>query len=237
MTTIAAPIERSRGEQVGCDEIAFDCPWQYNAARILFDNLDRGRGAAPAIVTDSGQTTYAALCASANQIGNTLLASGLLPGERVLLFMDDEPAYAAAVMGAMKAGLVPVLINTLSPADLVRFYLQDSGATAAVISEPHLGLFGAVERHGTQCQTVIHTGMQRADGSDRSSHGWGKVTAPDEQLAEAPTTRDDMAFWMYSSGSTGRPKGIVHRHEDLLYTDSSYAKHVLKLGLVWRICG
>jgi acetyl-CoA synthetase len=39
-----------------------------------------------------------------------------------------------------------------------------------------------------------------------------------------------MAFWMYSSGSTGRPKGIVHLQHDMLYTDLSYARSILKLG-------
>lgn len=50
------------------------------------------------------------------------------------------------------------------------------------------------------------------------------------RLAPADTSRDDMAFWMYSSGSTGRPKGIVHLQHDMLYTHLSYARHLLALG-------
>ena len=43
-------------------------------------------------------------------------------------------------------------------------------------------------------------------------------------LPEADTTRDEMAFWMYSSGSTGRPKGIVHLQHDMAYSEQAFAR-------------
>jgi benzoate-CoA ligase len=43
----------------------------------------------------------------------------------------------------------------------------------------------------------------------------------------APTTRDDMCFWLYSSGSTGAPKGTVHLHSHLIATAELYAKPIL----------
>jgi len=224
MTHQAPPATRHPDDQTLCDEIGFDCPWRYNAARLLFDNIDQGRGEAPAVIADSGTWTYAALGAEANRIGNALLARGFESGDRVLLFLDDEPGYPAAVMGAMKAGLVPILTNTLSPPDLVRFYVEDSGAKAAVISPPHRELFSDDLLAGTACETAIVTGP----GSGRML-GWDAVASASDALDEAPTSRDDMAFWMYSSGSTGRPKGVVHRHEDALYTDVSYARNILKL--------
>jgi benzoate-CoA ligase len=45
----------------------------------------------------------------------------------------------------------------------------------------------------------------------------------------APTTRDDMCFWLYTSGSTGRPKGAVHVHSSLRLTADLYAGGVLGL--------
>ena len=47
--------------------------------------------------------------------------------------MHDTPEYVAAIFGAIRAGFVPVLVNTLSPAELVAYYLQDSGAEAAIV--------------------------------------------------------------------------------------------------------
>jgi benzoate-CoA ligase len=47
--------------------------------------------------------------------------------------------------------------------------------------------------------------------------------------ATAPTTRDDIAFWLYTSGSTGKPKGAVHVHADLKLTDDLYGGPYLGL--------
>ena len=45
----------------------------------------------------------------------------------------------------------------------------------------------------------------------------------------APTTRDDICFWLYTSGSTGKPKGAVHVHANLRLTADLYAGGVLGL--------
>src|SRR5258708_30619062 len=56
--------------------------------------------------------------------------------------------------------------------------------------------------------------------SDFLQSGKGKAEA-------APTSRDDMCFWLYSSGSTGAPKGTVHLHSHLIATAELYAQPVL----------
>ncbi len=193
--------------------IGFDLPERYNAARLLWDNLPM-RAERPAIITGEGAVSYGALAAEAARIGNALLASGAQPGERVLLFLDDTPVYPAAIMGSMRAGLVPMLINTLSTDDLLRFYLADSAAAAVICAASDRARFGSDMLEGTGVRAIL------------SAQDW--QGAPN-LLAEAPTRRCDMAFWMYSSGSTGRPKGVIHRHEDAAYTHAAYARHVLKL--------
>src|SRR5207237_9228361 len=45
----------------------------------------------------------------------------------------------------------------------------------------------------------------------------------------APTTRDDMCFWLYTSGSTGRPKGAVHAHANPRLTADLYGVGLLGL--------
>ena len=72
------------------------------------------------------------------------MSLGLKRGDRVLMFLDDTPAYPAAFFGAVRAGFVPLLINTLTPPDLLQFYLSDSGATVAVADAEFCARFDAV---------------------------------------------------------------------------------------------
>ena len=139
----------------GTSEIGFAVPARYNASRILFDNMAANRGDKLAVTGPSGQRTYAELCADASRWGQGLRNLGLQRGDRILMFLDDTPSYPAAFFGAVRAGLVPLLINTLTPPDLLQFYLADSGATTAVVDAESSDRFSQVACSGTQLQTLI----------------------------------------------------------------------------------
>ena len=153
--------------------------------------------------------------------GATALSSlGLKRGDRILMFLDDTPAYPAAFFGAVRAGFVPLLINTLTPPDLLQFYLSDSGATVAVADAEFCARFDAVACKDTALHTLIVVNGAAGDHAVPNAivaEPWLPGFPAD--LAEADTHRNEMAFWMYSSGSTGRPKGIVHLQHDMAYSD------------------
>ena len=123
----------------GAREIGFAIPQTYNASRILFDNLGKGRHDRPALTGPAGTCSYAELCAEASRWGHGFVSLGLKRGDRILMFLDDTPAYPAAFFGAVRAGFVPLLINTLTPPDLLQFYLSDSNASVAVADAEFVG--------------------------------------------------------------------------------------------------
>ena len=84
----------------GAREIGFAVPDIYNASRVLFDNLGKGRSDKLALMGPAGTRSYAELCAEACRWGNGLASLGLTRGDRVLLFLDDTPAYPAAFLAA-----------------------------------------------------------------------------------------------------------------------------------------
>src|SRR6476659_8389988 len=139
----------------GAREIGFSVPQVYNASRVLFDNLARGSGDKLALVGPAGTRTYAELCAEACRWGNGFASLGLKRGDRVLLFLDDTPAYPAAFFGAVRAGFVPLLINTLTPPDLLPFYLSDAGAGVAVADAEFASRFNAAACKDTPLHTLI----------------------------------------------------------------------------------
>ena len=140
---------------LGAREISFTIPQRYNASRILFDNLRHGRGERLALTGPAGTRSYNELCADASRWGHGFQSRGLKRGDRVLMFLDDTPAYPAAFFGAVRAGFVPLLINTLTPPDLLQFYLSDSGATVAVADAEFCVRFDAVACKDTALRTLI----------------------------------------------------------------------------------
>jgi acetyl-CoA synthetase len=214
----------------GSREIGFAIPQHYNASRILFDNLAKGHGDRPALIGPAGMRSYQELCAEACRWGHGFQSLGLERGDRILLFLDDTPAYPAAFFGAVRAGFVPLLINTLTPPDLLQFYLADSGATVAVTDAEFTSRFDAQ----ACAETKLHSLFVVNGRADNHAAPNALVAEPwlatfPTELSEADTHRDEMAFWMYSSGSTGRPKGIVHLQHDMAYSDMAFAGNVLKL--------
>jgi benzoate-CoA ligase family protein len=229
------PAPREIADQVptdsaGAREIGFSIPATYNASRILFDNLGKGHADRLALTGALGARSYAQLCAEASRWGHGLISLGLKRGDRVLMFLDDTPAYPAAFFGAVRAGFVPLLINTLTPPDLLQFYLSDSAATVAVTDAEFCARFNVTACKDTSLRTLTVV------NGEASAHAVANTVIAKEwlpgfsaDLREADTHRNEMAFWMYSSGSTGRPKGIVHLQHDMGYSDKAFAKSVLKL--------
>ncbi|MBO0758684.1 MAG: benzoate-CoA ligase family protein, partial [Bradyrhizobiaceae bacterium] len=166
--------------------------------------------------------------------GNGLVNYGARCGERVICLLDDTPAYPAIIFGAMRAGLVPVLLNILTPADLVQFYVQDSGARIAFVEGELFAKLGADAFTNAGIALIVVVG--KTIPASTLAPSMSQIMSYDafrdgqsDRIATADTHRDDMAFWMYSSGSTGNPKGVVHLHHDMAYTADSYARHILKL--------
>ncbi|MES1203334.1 MAG: benzoate-CoA ligase family protein [Pseudomonadota bacterium] len=194
-----------------------DMPALYTAAGdILGGNLEAGRADKVAVIDRAGETTYGALAAQVDRMANALRAAGLQRGQRLLLCLLDSVAFPIAFLGAIKAGIVPVPLNTMLPSEDYRWLLSDSEANAVFVSAALTPQWEAIRAGWPDVQFF-------SDGAP----GWADFRA---RAAQAPahaeaaqTRRDDVAFWLYSSGSTGKPKGVVHRQSSMRLTANLYA--------------
>ena len=193
-------------------------PRDYNAAVDLVDgNLKAGRAAKIAYIDDAGSCTYAELAERVNRFGNHLLQLGLRMEDRFLIAMHDSIDWPVAFLGAIKAGIVPVAVNTLLTPKDYEYMLSDSRAKALLVSPPLKPQFDPFVSKLPFLKHVLVPPFKEM------------LHKSSPNLAAAPTTCDDPCFWLYSSGSTGMPKGTVHVHSSLRMTAELYAKGVIGL--------
>jgi benzoate-CoA ligase family protein len=190
-----------------------------NVSTLLDANLEAGREAKTAIITaDDRELTYGDVYAATNRVAQRLRDLGIRREERILLVLDDTPAFPASFLGAMRIGAVPIPSNFLARPQDFGYFLDDSYAVAAVVDAAFVDKVGpeVADRQGVRL--IVANGES---GDFDSLDEW--LASGDVEVTPAPTHPDDMAFWLYSSGSTGPPKGVVHRHANVLATCESYA--------------
>ena len=107
----------------------------YNAAVDFVDrNVAEGRGDKTAFVDPSRNLTYGELRDAAARIGPMLAHLGIEPENRIALVLLDTIEFPILFWGAIRAGIIPVLLNTRLTADQYRYLLEDSRAKAVFVS-------------------------------------------------------------------------------------------------------
>lgn len=188
-----------------------------NVSLLLDRNLEAGRGEQVAVRCGDDAITYTQLLALTCQAGRALSERGVRPEERVLLVLDDTPAFPAVFLGAIRIGAVPVPVNPLYKTPDYTYFLDDSYARVAV-ADVDFGEKLSDAAAGARAEVNVMAPSDLLEGTDGDIFGpWA-------------THPDDMAFWLYSSGSTGRPKGVIHRQAHVAGTCETFAAHVLDLA-------
>ena len=158
---------------------------------------------------------------SVNRAGNALAALGLRPGDRVLMVVKDCPLFFYLFWGAIKAGFVPVPLNTLLRAPDYRLVIENACA-ACIVWSPEFA--GEVEPALAEASHRPAHALPAEGAGDTFA---ARLAAAPDTLEAASASADDPAFWLYTSGSTGRPKGGVHRHRDMVVTSQYFAVDTL----------
>jgi benzoate-CoA ligase family protein len=210
MTTAAGPSAPS-----------ITIPRDFNIAAEYVDGPAARYGSAVAYVCDGESVSYGGLQERVNRAGNALAGLGVEMEQRVALLLPNRPAFVETFFGAAKIGAVAAPISTAVTPDEQIFLLNDSRARALVVSGP---LWAPLRSRRDELpflrQIVIADGAPEAG----DEHGYDVVTEVSPALLEpAPTTCDDVAFWLHTSGSTGTPKWAMHLHRNMPFAERQYA--------------
>jgi len=205
-------------------------PRNYNAADDLIGrNILAGRGGKVAIRDDLGEYTYAEVAERTSRFANVLGGLGVSMEARVFVALYDSIAFPTVFLGCIKAGVAPIAANTLLTTADYDFMLQDSRASVLVVSAALLPVFQPLLADASYLKQVIVSGAGTtvlAEGQLRLEELLAQAASEHQT---APTTADDICFWLYSSGSTGKPKGTLHIHSSLILSAELYAKPVLEI--------
>ena len=194
-----------------------------NAAFHFVDrHRDEGRGDKVAFIESDRTLTYGALATQTDLIADLYARHGLDLEDRAAIIAHDTLEFPIIFWGSLKAGVVPVALNTLLTADHYRFILGDSRAKALFVSAPLLEMLRPLIAESQHIQAVFVIG-----GPAEGYLDFAVELAASQPRAPAAATADEVAFWLYSSGSTGDPKGVRHVHSSLQGTADTYAAQVL----------
>lgn len=211
----------------GTSPPTFEIPREYNAGFDLIErNLQAGRAEKCAYIDDRGRYSFHDLDERSACAAALFHELGLTMEQRVLVCMHDSFELPSIFLGAIRAGIVPVLVNTLLAAADYAWMLSDSRARVAVVSAPLAPLFEPLLDTVATFERLIISDDGTSEHTDLDA--LLDCIRPDEAIA--PTLADDACFWLYSSGSTGPPKGTVHVHSSLIQTAELYARPVLGIG-------
>src|SRR6516162_11573927 len=138
----------------------------YNAAAEFIDaNVDRGLANKVAFTDDRRSLTYAELQDRSCRFASALRASGLHQESRIILICHDTVDYPIGFWGAVRAGVIPVPINTLLTPEQYAYLFADSRAVATVVTAQLAPMLLSLQPQLPQLRTVIVAG---ANAKERS---------------------------------------------------------------------
>src|SRR5579884_22999 len=204
----------------------------FNACEYLLDrHVQAGDGGRVAIRCRGESISYAELLERVCAVAGGLRALGVRPEERVALALLDGPEFAAAFLGALRIGAVPVSLNPLLPGRDLGLTVADARARVAIVSaERSEAAVPGLVAGAPELTDLVLTGDGTADVDRVRVHRWREVMDRPQDGVPYATWEDSPGFWLCTSGTTGRPKLAMHRHDVLRRTAEGYAREVLDIS-------
>lgn len=216
-----------------------DIEAEYTTALDVFDAAVAAEPDSPFLCYFDATLTFADVDRAATALASALVGDGFSAGDRLAVYVQNNPAFIIGIVAAWKAGVIAVAINPMNKQRELTYMLVDSGATALLtLDDLYDDVAAPVIATGkTAVRTVFTTSpldFQTRDdprlfaGVERRRNPGTRdlvetIDGFDGSSLPAPTlTADDVAVLTYTSGTTGEPKGAMNTHGNLAFNAQTY---------------
>jgi 4-hydroxybenzoate-CoA ligase len=202
---------------------------QNAAIHFVERHIAEGRGDKIAFREAAGAKraiSYRELNEQSATVAGAFAKNAIRREERALILMLDQVELPAIFWGALKAGVVPIPLNTLLSTSVYDEIFHDSRASSLFVSAELYDVIAPALPLNPFIREVVVVGGETPEGA-RSFDDFLAGATPAEPVE---ASEDEIAFWLYSSGSTGRPKGVRHVHGSLKATADTYGAQVLEIA-------
>ncbi|MFD9669529.1 class I adenylate-forming enzyme family protein [Rhodococcus sp. NPDC059968] len=171
-----------------------------------------------ALIFEGNERTYQDLNSEINRYAHALSSLGVSKGDRVAVMSPNSDRYVLAMYAAYKLGAIFVPLNPRATSRELRYMLDDSGASVALLGP---GVADAVEglrrfEPLTSAPQLLYLNESEAASSIAEIVRQMPDTEPDTDVSE-----EDDCIILYTSGTTGLPKGALFDHHRMLWVGHS----------------
>ena len=201
----------------------------------LFDRIEEGLGDKDAILFGEQHHSYADVAEKTRALAAHLIAAGVSQQQRVLIVLQDTPAFAWSFFATLRAGCVVAMGNPAAPAKDLAYLVRYTRAGAIITTAKIAGdIADALNEQGTHvvvaaqadtgqdvlADVPVPAGLTNAVTLKSAlENGAAQPKSADHRVTHV----DDPAIWLFTSGSTGRSKGAMHAHRDFRFNTERYA--------------
>jgi amino acid adenylation domain-containing protein len=161
--------------------------------------------------------TYAELEKLSNQLAHALIERGVVPGDRIGIYLQKSPAAIASIFGIMKTGACYVPVDPNVPGLRLAEIARQCGFRALITSS-------SLDRKLSsafldECPMAAIFFIDKSPDTALPAPAFTFADSLSSQSAAPPAINvidQDLAYILFTSGSTGSPKGVMLSHLNAL---------------------